>query len=230
MAKKKDQTEERIEAVEQALSKTERFIEDHQNIILSVIGVIVLIILGFLGYTKFYLNPLKEEAQEQMFMAEKYFEKDSLDLALYGDGNNLGFLDIIDEYGATKSASLAQYYAGISFLKKGEYENAIDHLEDYEGDDYMLKTLAIGAIGDAYVELEDIDNGLDYYLKAANRKENEFTTPPFLMKAAWANEELGDYEEAIELYKRLKKEYPNSIQAREVDKYIARLEEMVQNT
>jgi tetratricopeptide (TPR) repeat protein len=227
MAKKSDKTEDRIVAVEEAFGKTEQFIEKNQMIILIVVGAIVVIVLGYFGFKKFYLAPKEKEAQGQMFMAEKYFEADSLSKALNGDGNYPGFLDIIDQFGITKSANLAHYYAGIIYLKKGEYEKAIDQLKKFKSSDVMVAPMAAGAIGDAYMELKQTEKAIEYYLKAADMRKNDFTTPMLLMKAAWGYEELGKYDQALPLYKRIKEEYARSNEAREIDKYIGRAEELV---
>ena len=219
--KKIEKTEERIEAVEQVFTRTEQFIEQNQNIILIVVGVIIVVVLGFFGFKRFYLVPKEKEAQGQMFMAEKYFEMDSLSKALNGDGNYLGFLDIIDEYGITKSANLAQYYAGLCYLRMGQFENAIDYLKKFDSDDEMAAPMARGAIGDAYMELNETGKAVSYYLEAADMRDNEFTSPMFLMKAAMAYEVAGKLEKALDIYKRVKKEYPRSFDAREIDKYIS---------
>ncbi len=219
--KKIEKTEERIEAVEQVFTRTEQFIEQNQNIILIVVGVIIVVVLGFFGFKRFYLVPKEKEAQGQMFMAEKYFEMDSLSKALNGDGNYLGFLDIIDEYGITKSANLAQYYAGLCYLRMGQFDNAIEYLKKFDSDDEMAAPMARGAIGDAYMELNETDKAVSYYLDAAEMRENEFTSPMFLMKAAMACEVAGKLDKALEIYRRVKKEYPRSFDAREIDKYIS---------
>jgi len=224
MAKQVDKTEERIEKVEQAFSRTEQFIEKNQKIILIVVGVIVIIVLGFFGFKRFYLAPRETEAQSQMFMAEKYFEMDSINKALNGDGNYLGFLDIIDQYGITKCANLSHYYAGICYLKKGEYEKAIEHLKDFSSADHIMGPMASMAIGDAYMELKQVDKAIDYYLEGADKKKNEFTTPVILMKAGWAYEEQGKFDKALNIYKRVKDEYPRSAEGREAPKFIAKME------
>jgi tetratricopeptide (TPR) repeat protein len=229
MAKKTDKTEDRIVAVEEAFSKTEQFIETNQKIILIVVGSIIVIVLGFFGFKRFYLAPKEKEAQGQMFMAEKYFELDSLNKALNGDGNYLGFLDIIDQYGITKSADLAHYYAGICYLKKGDYENAIKQLKKFSADDAMVQPMATGAIGDAYMELKETEKALDYYLKAADQSKNDLTTPMLLMKAGWVYEELGKYDKALEIYKRVKNDFPRSDEGNEVDKYIGKMEGLIKN-
>ncbi|MFH1296671.1 MAG: tetratricopeptide repeat protein [Bacteroidota bacterium] len=222
-AKKVDtkKTEERIHTVEEALSKTEAFIEKNQKIILIVVGVLIIIVLGFFGFRKYYLEPKEKEAQGQMFMAEMYFEQDSLSKALHGDGNYLGFLDIIDQYGLTKSANLATYYAGISYLKLGDFEQAIESLKDFDGDDQVAAPMATGAIGDIYMELDEVDKAIGYYMEAAGQSENELTAPLFLMKAGLAYEIQGNYRRALEMYKRIKKEYPRSFEGTQIDKYIS---------
>lgn len=213
-------TEERIHSVEEALSKTEKFIEQHQKIILIVVGVVIVVILGFFGFRKYYLEPKEKEAQGQMFMAEMYFEQDSLAKALNGDGNYPGFLDIIDQYGLTKSANLASYYTGICYLKMGDYETAIDYLNDFDGNDWVAASMATGAIGDAYMELDDIDRAISYWIMAADEGANEVTAPMFLLKAGMAYEIKGNYSRAMEMYQRIKDEFPRSYEGVQIDKFL----------
>ncbi|HTX88912.1 MAG TPA: tetratricopeptide repeat protein [Bacteroidales bacterium] len=227
MAKKTGKTEDRMVAVEEAFSKTEQFIEKNQKIILIVVGVLVLAVLGYFGFKRLYLAPREKEAQSQMFMAEEYFEMDSISKALNGDGNYPGFLDIIDEYGMTKSANLAHYYAGICYLKKGEFEKAIDHLEKFSSSDKVVGPMAKGAMGDAYMELNQVDKAASLYMKGANERDNEFTTPMLLMKAAQAYEVLGQYDKALENYQRIHDKYIRTTEGREIDKYIARAKGMI---
>lgn len=211
-----------IQSVEGVLSKTEHFIEKNQKIILYVVGALVLIVGGYMAFHKLYLGPKEKEAQSQIFYAERYFEKDSLDLALNGDNNYMGFLDIIEEYGMTKTADLAHYYAGMIYLKKGQYEDAIEHLKSFDGDDVMVSSMAKGGIGDAYMELGDNDKAIEYYKKAADDNVNNFTTPMFLMKLGWTYEITGNYTDALAAYERIQKEFYKSYEWREIEKYIAR--------
>jgi tetratricopeptide (TPR) repeat protein len=162
-----------------------------------------------------------------MFMAERYFEIDSLNLALNGDGMYPGFLEIIDDYGMTKGANLSKYYAGVSYLKLGKFEEAIDHLKSFKGKDQVLGPMAKGALGDAYLELDQPAKAAGAYLEAAELEENEFTSPLFLMKAGWTYEILKDYKKALEIYEQIKFKFPTSNEAREIDKYIARTKGMM---
>jgi tetratricopeptide (TPR) repeat protein len=222
MVKKKDTTEERIEAVESALSKTEQFIESNQKILTYIIGGIIIVILLFFGFKKFISAPREKAAQAAIFKAEYYFEKDSLDLALNGDGESNGFLDIIDDYGLTKSGNLAKYYAGVCYLNKGEYQKAIDYLKKFDGDDIIVGGMALGALGDAYMSLNNTSKAVDYYLDAAEHNPNDFVSPVYMLKAGWGYETIGKWKEAKEIYERIKKEFPQAREARDIDKYIAR--------
>ncbi|MBN1340437.1 MAG: tetratricopeptide repeat protein [Bacteroidales bacterium] len=222
MVKKKDTTEERIVAVEEALSKTEQFIEKNQKILTIIVAALVVVVLVVIGFRKFYVQPKEKNAAAAMFMAERYFEKDSFNLALNGDGFYMGFLDVIDDYGITKSANLARYYSGISYLRLGDYENAIKYLKKFKSDDQIVSGMALGAIGDAYLGLKEVKKGAGYYVRAAEKNDNNFVTPSFLFKAAMAYELMNDWSNALALYEKIQKNYPKSPEARDLDKYIAR--------
>lgn len=223
MAKKKTQQEDNLQELESALTRTEQFIEDNQKIISYVVGAIILVVVAYLGFNKFYMQPRQQEALSQMFMAENYFEKDSFNLAINGDGNYLGFLDIIEDYGMTKSANLAKYYTGIAYLHLGQFEEAIDYLEDFKTDDLLLGPIKEGALGDAYLELGETEKALNHYKKAYSLTDNELTTPVYKMKAAGLYEDMQEFDKALALYEEIKKEYPNSNEGTSIDKYIARV-------
>lgn len=222
MAKKKDNTEERIVAVEEALSSSEQFIEKNQQILTYIVVGIIVVILAFFGYKKYVMAPKEKTAEVAIFNAQYYFEQDSLDLALEGDGVNAGFLEIIDDYGSTKEGNLAKYYAGICYLNKGEYETAIDYLKKFSSDDQVLSGMALGAIGDSYMQLGDANTAADYYIKAANINKNDFVSPAFLVKAGWSYEIMGNWQKALDTYEGIKKEFPKAKESRDMDKFIAR--------
>jgi len=183
---------------------------------------IVAVVLIFIGSKRFYIDPRENDAASEIFMAERFFERDSFAIALNGYGTYPGFLQIIDDYGMTKGANLSKYYAGVCYLKTGNYEEAIDHLKSFKAKDQILGPMAKGAIGDAYMELNQTAKAAGFYMEAADLKDNEFTTPLFLMKAGLTYEILKDYKKALEIYERIKFKYPTSTEARDIDKYIAR--------
>jgi tetratricopeptide (TPR) repeat protein len=223
MTKKKTAQEDNLQELESALTRTEQFIEDNQKKITYVVGGIIVLVAAFLAFNKFYLQPKEEEALTQMFMAENYFEKDSFNLAINGDGNYLGFLDIIDDYGLTKSANRAKYYVGISYLHLGQYEDAVDYLKKFKTDDLLLGPIKAGAIGDAMLELGKSEDALSQYKKAYSETDNELTTPVYKMKAAKLLESMNKLDEALKLYEEIKKDYPESAEGSTIDRYIARV-------
>ena len=224
MAKKNvDRDENNLQELESALTKTELFIENNQKIISYVVGGIIIVVAAYLGYSKLYLQPKQDEALSQMFMAENYFERDSFNLAINGDGNYLGFLDIIDDYGVTKSANRAKYYTGISYLHLGQYEDALEYLNKFKSDDLLLAPVAEGAKGDAYLELGEQDNALKQYKKAYAASDNELTTPIYMMKAARLLESMDELEDALKLYEDIKAKYPESTEGTNANRYIARV-------
>jgi tetratricopeptide (TPR) repeat protein len=223
MSKKDDiKQESSLEGFEGALTKSEQFIEDNQKTLTYVILGALLLVAAYLGFHKFYTEPKEELAKSEMYVAELYFQKDSFNLALNGDGNYYGFLDIIDKYGITKSGNLSKYYAGICYLQLGNFDEAISYLKKFDSDDIMVNATAQGAIGDAYSELQKYGQAIKYYEKAANSTPNAFITPLYLNKAAQLYEEEGNYKKAIELYEKIKKDYAQSQEGRSADKLIAR--------
>jgi tetratricopeptide (TPR) repeat protein len=227
MAKnKKDANPQTISSVEQTLTRTEHFLEENYKTLLIVLGVIVALV-GIVWLGKLYLNKRNDEAQSQMYQAERYLEMDSLKLALNGDGNYLGFLDIAKDYRFTNSGNLARYSAGICYLHLGNYQEAIDFLNKYSKKDKVIGSLAIGATGDAYVELGDLDKGVSKYIEAADFAKNSFNTPIFLMKAGELYELNGKFAEALKVYERIESEYPESTEGTTIDKYIARVKLLI---
>lgn len=228
MAKKTDKTQDNIQVVEEALSRTEMFLEKHQKTILYVIGAIVVILGGYFGFERFIKLPKAREAQEKMFIAEKYWEQDSLTLALNGDGLNMGFLDIIDDYGRTPSGNLARYYAASIYLKQGQYNDAITLLNKFKAKDPMVGPNALRMLGDAHLELDQQAKAAEYYLQAADKASNEMLSPEFLLRAGNTFELMKEWQKALDTYNRIKKEYPNTFRAGNIDKYIARVERYIE--
>ena len=223
MTKAKNKKQDNIGEIESALTSTEQFIERNQKVLLIIAGAILVVVAGFIGIKQFYIAPQEKNAQEQMFMAEFYFEKDSFNLAINGDGNYLGFLDIIDDYGFTKAAKLAKYYTGISYLHLGEYEEALSYLNSFKTTDMLLAPVLEGAKGDAYAELEQNDKALSAYKKAA-KFDNSFTAPNYMMKTGKLLEKTQKYGEALKTFQEIKDKYPQYSEANQVDRYIGRIE------
>lgn len=214
-----------MEGVESALSKTEMFFEKNQKLFLYLCIAIVVLVGGYFAVRYLYVEPREKEAAAEIFHAERYFEADSLQAALNGNGTHLGFLDIIDQYGITHAANEARYYAGMAYLRGGQFEDAIAQLKKFNPKkDPILYALSQQAIGDAYLELGQDKEARKYYEQAAGKYQNAQTTPMALLRAAFVCEKLGDYKQALAHYKTLRTDFPQSQEAAECDKYIARAE------
>ncbi len=227
--KKVEKTQQQFENIEETLTKTEEFIANNQKVLSTVVVVLIVLILGFFAVRKYYLEPKSKEAQEQIYPAQHYFEVDSLNKALYGDGNHLGFVDISKTYKYTKAGNLANYYAGVAFLRKGDFDQAIHYLDKFKSDDELVGPMAKGAMADAYLSKGAEDEAANLYMVAADMKKNDFTSPLFLLKAGQLFEKMGKYDRAIQAYTRIKKDYYKSLEARNINKYIARAEEKKAN-
>jgi tetratricopeptide (TPR) repeat protein len=227
MAKKsKEENPQGIKNVEQTLTRTEHYLEENYKLLLTILGVVV-VLVGIFWVGRLWLNKKNDEAQSQMYQAQKWLEMDSLKLALNGDGNYLGFIDIADNYKMTKAGNLAKYSAGICYLHLGEYDNAIEYLNKYSKKEKLIGSIATGATGDAYVESGDLDKGVSKYIEAAEMAKNAFSTPMFLMKAGQLYELQGKFADAMKMYERIQREYPESTEGTSVDKYIARVKLLI---
>jgi tetratricopeptide (TPR) repeat protein len=223
---KKDENPQTISTVEETLTRTEQFLEDNYKSILIGLGVIV-VVVGIVWLGKLYLGKRNDEAQSQMYQAERYLEKDSVKLALNGDGNYLGFLQIIKDYKFTKAANLANYSAGICYLHLGNFQEAISYLNKYSKEDKVIGSIALGATGDAYVELGNTEKGIAKYIEAADYAANSFNTPLYLMKAGELYELNGKYNEALKLYEKIQSLYPESTEGTTIEKYISRVKLLI---
>lgn len=212
--------------INETINKAEGYISENKKSISIIVGAVLVVILGYFGYTNLIVKPQEENAIREMFMAERYFQMDSVNLAINGDGQFMGFQEIIDNYGSSSSANRAHYYLGMCYMKKGEWDNAIEYLSGYDAEDDVTGALALGAIGDANLEKGNNEEALNYYMKAVDWDKNQFTSAIFLLKAATVKELQNDYKGATDLYERIKKDYPQSTEARDIDRYIARASQL----
>ncbi|MGI4020141.1 MAG: tetratricopeptide repeat protein [Janthinobacterium lividum] len=207
-----------------ALAQTGNFVRENQKSLTFIIGAVLALIVIYFAYQKFYLAPRETEASNQMYVAQDFWDKKEWDKAIKGDAGYPGFAKIVDEYSNTKAANLAYYYLGVAYLNKGEYKKAVDNFTNYRGDDLIIAAQALGNTGDAYVELKDYDKATSYYKKAADKGNNNFISPIYLKKLALVYEVQKKYSDALDSYKKIKTDFPESNEASSIDKYIARAE------
>lgn len=227
MAKKgkkhEDGVLESAEVLAEQLTKSEQFLEDNKIAVFSFAGLIAIVLASYFGYS-YYMDNQNSLAQDEMFQAVYYFEQDSLDLALNGDGNYYGFLDIIENYGSTTAGNLANFYVGSIYMKKAAYESAVPFLNDFSSNDFVIQARAYSLLGDSYMQQSNYSEAANYYSKAAAFKPNEYFTPVYLLKAGLAYEKLEDFSSASQQYEIIVTEYAKSNEVDKAKKYKARLQ------
>lgn len=206
-----------------ALDNVQVIYEKNKKAINTSVTIVLLVVVAVFAYFKLYKAPREEKAATAISYPQRYFQADSMRLALQGDGQHLGFLKIEKKYDGTKAANLAHYYAGVCYLQTGDFNNAIKQLKDFDGKGTMVQYAAYGALGDAYMESNKIKDGIDAYEKAAGNKDDQILTPLYLFREGVAYEMNNQPENAKKAYLRIRDEYPQSLQARDMDKYLARL-------
>lgn len=211
---------------QEAMDRASFFYKKNQNVILGGLAAVVIVVGGYFAYNNFVSKPNEAKAQAMIFHAQDYFARDSFKLALNGDGNNYGFLQVIDKYGSTQAGNLARYDAGVSYMRLGDYQHAIDMLKGFSASDDVLQPMALGVTGDAYMELNKVDDAVAAYKKAGHASDNNLTSAMYLFRAGLALEKAGKNQEAIDVYKEIRSKYPNTIEGRDMDKYLARLGEV----
>jgi tetratricopeptide (TPR) repeat protein len=213
-----------LEEEKNIVAGVEQFWEKNGKVLSYTIGIIVVLIIGYLGYKNYIVEPKEKKATEAMFRAEDYYRMDSIKLALNGDAVNAGFVKVISKYGGTKAANLASFYAGSCYLKLGDYNNAVKYLKEFSSPAQQLQARAYGLLGDAYSELNKKEAAVEEYKKAGTYfDQDELLSPEYLFRAGYLLESMGRNKEAIEMYQAVKDKYPTSQQGADIDKYLARL-------
>lgn len=222
VTKKQEQEELRQQNVAEAVSKTEVFFKENGKLIYGCVIAVLLVAACALLVNRFYIQPKKVQATDQLAQAERWFEAGEYELALTGDDNDLGLEDIINQYGS-KAGEAVYLYAGIAKLQTGAYEEAISYLKKYNGEDPIMLARAQACIGDAYVELQDYAAAIDWFTKAAKTTDNALAAA-YLLKAGIAAEADGKAGQALSFYKEIKDKWAAAPEAMEIDKYITRIE------
>ena len=209
--------------VGEIVSRSEKFIEQNKKNISYGFIAIALAVSAIIAYNQFYRIPNNQNAAVAIFKGEHYLQRDSFNLALYGNGVDYdGFEYVVKKYGGTKAGNLAKAYAGICYFKTGDTENAIKSLKSFKTKEDNIAPAIIGLIGDCYVESGDVEQGITYFEKAASKANNDFLSPIYLKKAGIAYESLQQYDDAIKAYRAIKEKHAASMEAMDIEKYIVR--------
>ena len=223
MPNKNQKPTENQQTVGQAVSGTEEFLKKNGKLLGWIVTCLLLAVVVCLALYNWVIKPAKAAAIDDSFAAENYFAQGEYQTALEGDGSSLGFRDLISQYGA-KAGQAVYMYAGVSELQLKNYDEAIKYLKKYKGKDDILAARALSCLGDAYVGTGDLNAALASYEKAIKKAENMYAAA-YMLKAGLVCEELGNNDKALEYYQDIKDKYPQSLEAYDIDKYIARIKQ-----
>lgn len=222
--------------VQAQMDKAELFMDKNKKQLYYVLGAVLIVVGAFVAYRFWYIPGQEEEARNLAYYTFLNFEKDSLDKAVKGGEKvrgaenktitTVGLQRIIDDYGSTKTGNVAKYELGCVYMRQGKFQQAIEQLEDFKSDDMIISAIALGAIGDCNMELNKTEEAVKFYLKAADKNSNSFTSPIYLKKAGIAYESQNKYDEAVKVYERIQREYGKSQEAREIVKNITRAKKL----
>jgi tetratricopeptide (TPR) repeat protein len=219
-----DQVVDAVEVKGSNVLERPNFLEANQKMITYILGGILGLATLWTAWKYLYKEPQEKDALNAMFKAETLFSQDSFAIALESKNNAYeGFLSIIDNYGSTKAGNLAKYYAGVSYLNLGKFDDAINYLEDYSAGDEVTASMKAGGLGDAYSEKGDKEKALSFYSKAAEI-DNDLIKPYYLNKLALFSHQEGKKDEAIKHLKELIEKYPDSPEGRSAEQLIARIQ------
>ena len=224
--------------MEGTISNSEEFLIKNKNLLLGAVIALVVIVGGYMAYKNFVAEPKELKASEAIFKGEQYFGADNFEAALNGDSIGFagfvkladefdsigfaGFVKLADEFSGTKAGNLANAYAGICYAQLGKYEEAEKYLSKFDGEDQLVAPAVLGTMGNCYAQMGQLDKAAATLIKAAKRANSLSLSPIYLIQAGQILEKQGKNAEAVEAYKSVKKDYANSYQAMDIDKYIER--------
>lgn len=213
-----------VNEIDETIKASTSFIEKHFKTLAYAIGGVLAAIIICLVVNQYYIQPNNAKAADNIAVAQQHFQQGMYEQALNGDGTNLGFLQIIEQYGSTPSGNIARLYAGLCYAHTDRAEEAVKYLEDFDlCDDYMISNAVLGALGNSYAQLGQNEKAASTLLKAAKRANSTTLSPLFYLQAGQLYESLGNKAEALECYETIKSDYPQSMQSQDIDKYIERV-------
>lgn len=216
---------------EQIFNKQEAFFLKFRKQILIAVAAIIVLIAGYICYKSFIAAPREDKAATAMAKAQELFSQQDFQKALNGDKNIEGFLTIIENYGGTDAANLANGYAGLCYAQMGKWNEAVKYLDEFSPqDDAIISPAMVAALGNAYANTNQVDKAISTLKEAASMADsrakdgvNNSLSPTYLIQAARLLESQKKNDEALEIYKSIKEKYVNSPVFQEIDKYIERV-------
>ena len=221
---KQEIKQEQVLNVEEAVSRSEAFINKNKKVLVAVVAAVVAIVTVGLLVSTYVIAPREKKAAEALFAGERYFQNGDYELALDGDQYEYaGFEAVAADFKGTKAANLAKAYEGISLAKLGRYEEAIAALKAFKGNDVMVAPSVLAALGNCYAQMGQEAQAAATLVKAAKKADNNLLSPAYLIQAGQIYEKLGKKGEALKAYKQIEEKYYGSMQAMDIEKYIERV-------
>jgi len=208
-------------------AKVTGYYDENKKYINYVFTAVVVIVIGIVIYLNNHRSNNVKAATElgKIFNIYDAAANDPRQYTVAVEGQPergiMGLRSIVDNYGSTVSGELARFYLANSYLHLGKYDDALKQFDSFSSDNDLLSAAALAGIGACYEGKNDYASAAKKYEKAANAISNQAVTPDYLNSAARCYGISGEKERAVELLKRIKKEYPKSAVARDVDRYIS---------
>jgi tetratricopeptide (TPR) repeat protein len=181
-----------------------------------VVGGLIALIVGYFVYRQFVWSPANEKSKDNYYIGLNYAVADSTELAVEELGAHK------NKYDGKIGGEVAQFVYARQLMEQGEFKKALEELKGVKVEDTYVSAMALGLQGDCYSEMKKYEDAAKMYMEAAEKNDNEMTTPTYLFKAALVAEELKDFEKATELYKRIKADYPSFSSSKQIEKYLSR--------
>jgi tetratricopeptide (TPR) repeat protein len=184
-------------------------------------GLVVLVVAAIIIRNN--IASSNEKATSEFAKVMKYYDDGNYEAAINGvpQENVRGLQAVVNDYGSSKSGNFAKFYLANAYFSIGKYDKALDLYLDVNLNEELLQSSALAGAGACYEAKGNNANAATYYEKAAMIGKGNTQAAEHLQHAATNFAAAGNKSKAIELLKKIKKDYPTSPLAREIDRYIA---------
>jgi tetratricopeptide (TPR) repeat protein len=194
-----------------------------RNISIGITAVVVIVIAAVVYVKNRAEN--NEKAMTQVGAIFSYVDNGQYQIAMDGvpERNIPGLTSIVGNYGGTRGGDLAKFYLATCNYNLGKYDDALPLFKDFSPSDELLAVSRLSGIAACHEARGEYKDAAENYEKAASKYTKDIEGAENLNNAARSYAKAGDKAKAIELYKRLKKNFPASTFAREADRFIMQL-------
>ncbi len=227
MLKKQKELAKRVKKQDDIITTYENTLswyETNKKLITNVGIAIVVIVAG--GW--FYINnnhTNNEKAANEFAKVFSYYDNGQYQLAINGlpEKNVRGLQAIVSDYGSTKYGNIAKFYLANSYFNTGEYDKAMEAYDGASLNAPILEASRIAGVAACYEVKSNFANAAKYFEKAGKSNANDPNAAEYLSNAARNFAKSGNKEQAIELYKLIKKEHSSSAAARDAERFLEEL-------